>query len=265
MSSDPHGLLLPSPGGAGLLHLHSQFVGLPLSTQKSLLQRKSRRSPRAMCHRPRFVKFSPLAHIPNKATPNSVGYDLRLTEDRTIYQGGNLIDVALGVIPPDGYYGQLFSRSGLGKKGVFTVGGVIDPDYRGSIGVILHNNDADLPMRQGDAITQLVFLKYSAHNDAQEISMEDFKAQVTVRGDRGFGSSSTLPPTVVSLVPPPNYDDSVTAEAKRQRLSEVASGYNSAPEYGIHSTWNPAFSRSLTPAEEHQPIVNLSDSQYIPL
>lgn len=217
-----------------------------------------------MCHRPRFVKFDPLAHIPNKATPNSVGYDLRVVQDRIIYPGNNFIDVAVGVIPPDGYYGQLFSRSGLGKRGIITVGGVIDPDYRGSIGVLLHNNGEMVSVLAGDAISQLVFVKYSAHDQPSEISMEDFKAQVTVRGDRGFGSSSTLPPPVVPLAPP-NYDDSVNAETKRRRGPEEANGYNSAPEYGIHSTWNPAFSHSLTHAEEHQPIVTLPDNQCTPL
>lgn len=144
-----------------------------------------------MCTVPRFVKLHPGAHIPTKATPHSVGYDIRLISDLVIPAGGAIVDVGLGVIPPDGHYGQLLSRSGLASKnGIVTYGGVIDPDYRGSVRVILHNHGADYPMHQGDAISQIVFLAYSPAVAACEISMSEFKELSTLRGERGFGSST---------------------------------------------------------------------------
>lgn len=145
-----------------------------------------------MSNLPRWVKCSPHAYIPSKGTPNSVGYDLRLLENTVIVPGtDNFIDVGVGVIPPEGYYAQLLSRSGLAKQGITTEAGVIDPDYRGSIRVIVYNNGAAHPMLAGDAISQLVFIKYCAPSQSVTLSMEEFKAQATIRGANGFGSTSS--------------------------------------------------------------------------
>lgn len=141
---------------------------------------------------PCWVKFDPHAHIPSKGTPNSVGYDLRLTQNTVIVPGtDNFINVGVGLIPPEGYYGQLLSRSGLAKQGITTEAGVIDPDYRGSIRVIIYNNGAARPMLAGDAISQLVFVQYSAPSQSVTLSVEEFEAHSTIRGANGFGSTSS--------------------------------------------------------------------------
>lgn len=150
----------------------------------------------------RFVKFSDDAHIPSKATPASVGLDLRVTEETKLKQGINFIDVGIGVIPPYGHYAQLLSRSGLAKKGITTLGGVIDPDYRGSIRAIIHCEIPDYTLPEGDAISQLVFLHYYIGPAPVEITIDEFNLAGTVRGSRGFGSSSTLPPADIDLVKP---------------------------------------------------------------
>ena len=47
-------------------------------------------------------------------------------------------DIAIGV--PVGHYGRVAPKSGLTLKHHVTVlAGVIDPDYTGNVGVILHN------------------------------------------------------------------------------------------------------------------------------
>ena len=44
-------------------------------------------------------------------------------------------------MPPEGYYAQLMSKSGLMVLYELEVkAGVIDPDYIGNIGVVLRNN-----------------------------------------------------------------------------------------------------------------------------
>lgn len=245
--SPTDGFLLPPPGRPGKHPIHFQPADLRLYPEKSLVRKKHTRRDRSMCSLPRFVRFSDVAYFPSKATPNSVGYDLKITEDFTIPQGGCFIDVGVGVLCPDGFYGQLFSRSGLAKRGIITLGGVIDPDYRGSIGVILHNNGPEYPVRKGDAITQLVFLKYSRHREtnAKEVTLAEFQAEKTVRGDRGFGSSTTLPPPVQPIAPP-DFDASVVNEDfKRKRISTEGdespgaasiTSYASNPEYT--TTWD---------------------------
>ena len=90
----------------------------------------------------RFVKLSPNAFTPRRATPGAVGYDLftpinfvlRPKEQSTVF-----IDIAVQI--PDGYYGQIVSKSGITALHEVTVrAGVIDPDYTGNIGVILKND-----------------------------------------------------------------------------------------------------------------------------
>lgn len=204
-----------------------------------------------MCTVPRFCRFRDSAYFPSRATANSVGYDLRITEDTIIPNGTYFVDVGVGVLCPDGSYGQLFSRSGLAKMGIITMGGVIDPDYRGSIGVILHNHGAEYAVRKGDAISQLVFLKHAQHQtyNTKEISVEEFQAHPTLRGDKGFGSSSTLPPPVEPVVPVPALPESPESD------SVSISSYYSNPEYV--TTWdrhiqsvNPAFRHLLAPMKE---------------
>ncbi len=65
------------------------------------------------------------------------------------------------------------------------MGGVIDADYRGDIGVILYNTDVkDFEFKKGDRIAQLIIEK--CHKvEWQEVS----KLEDSVRLDKGFGST----------------------------------------------------------------------------
>ena len=91
-----------------------------------------------------------------------MGYDLftpvdfliQPTEQRTVF-------VDLAVMPPEGYYAQLMSKSGLMVLYELEVkAGMIFPDFTGNIGVILKNN-SDQPIRRvaGEQIAQLLFIK----------------------------------------------------------------------------------------------------------
>ena len=59
-------------------------------------------------------------------------------------------------IPP-GFYGRLAPRSGLAvKKGIHVGAGVIDPDYRGEVRVLLFNlGKEDFAVAAGDRIAQV--------------------------------------------------------------------------------------------------------------
>lgn len=67
-----------------------------------------------------------------------------------------LIPTGIAVEIPDGYEGQIRSRSGLAlKEGIFVLNspGSIDSDYRGEIGVILANlSDEPYLVNKGDRI-----------------------------------------------------------------------------------------------------------------
>lgn len=124
------------------------------------------------------------------ATPGSVGLDLRAcceAEEAVIPAGGRLAlptGVAVEPLTP-GLAGFVYSRSGLGAVRGLTVAqgvGVIDPDYRGEITVILLNTSGEEQrLRRGDRIAQLVF------QPAFQVDMEEGTLGETARGAGGFG------------------------------------------------------------------------------
>ena len=89
-----------------------------------------------------FQKLSEKVISPHRATPGSVGYDLftpinfqiQPKEQKTVF-------IDLAIVPPEGYYTQLMSKSGLTVLYELEVkAGVIDPDFTGNVGVVLKNN-----------------------------------------------------------------------------------------------------------------------------
>ena len=69
--------------------------------------------------------------------------------------------IDLAIAPPEGYYAQLMSKSGLTVLYELEVkAGVIDPDFTDNIGVVLKNNsDQPIECIAGEQIAQLLFIK----------------------------------------------------------------------------------------------------------
>ena len=131
---------------------------------------------------------------PARATSGSAAYDLRFTptdDNESIVVHANstkVLPTGLSIELPDGYAALVCGRSGLAAKHgiqVLNAPGVIDSDYRGEIGVILHNtgND-DVIFRAGDRIAQLMIVPV--------LSVDWVSVEVlgeTDRGNGGFGST----------------------------------------------------------------------------
>jgi len=104
-------------------------------------------------------------------------------------RGQKLIPTGITIEPPTGTYGRVAPRSGLSVKCRLSVGaGVIDPDYRGQIFVLLRNhNTVDVRLSKHTAIAQLVVEKYCrvALQIVENLS-------TTERGSKGFGSTDTI-------------------------------------------------------------------------
>ena len=136
--------------------------------------------------------YSENGNIPTYATLNSVGADIQSVEDFTLHPGSNhVIKTGLFVEIPDGYELQVRPRSGLAAKYGITITnspGTIDADYRGEIGVILHNLGKEpFQVKIGDRIAQLV-LKEALQADF--IQVYDYKdLEESDRGKGGFGST----------------------------------------------------------------------------
>lgn len=151
-----------------------------------------------------FVKLRPAAIIPKQATPGSAGYDLyacppepyefnQNTEITLDPSESVLIKTGIQIALPDNMYAQVCSRSGLAlKQGVIVLNapGIIDSDYRGEIGVILHNAGAQSTVVSlAKPIAQLVFANRISVN-FDEITSEAMARNDTARGTGGFGSTS---------------------------------------------------------------------------
>lgn len=94
-------------------------------------------------------------------------------------------DIAVKV--PDGCYARIAPRSGLALSHSVDVGaGVVDPDYRGNVGVLLLNFGAK-PFRVscGDRIAQLILERARVCEVVESKELDD-----TPRGEGGFGSTN---------------------------------------------------------------------------
>jgi len=148
----------------------------------------------------RFKKMTPTATIPSASRAGDIGFDLCCDEDflmfpgntRKVSTGIQLADMPTKDLAGNSIFLKIEGRSGLALKGVFPSGGIIDPNYRGEIGVVLNAMSTGEPARplafkRGDRIAQLVVYKVAT---AGEIPMEESsEVTETNRGASGFGSS----------------------------------------------------------------------------
>lgn len=95
-----------------------------------------------------------------------------------------MIKTDLQVKIPDGCYGLIAPCSSLAYRFSVDVGaGVIDPDYRGNLGILLINNgEGHFSVSKGDAIAQLILEVYCIPK------LEECKQLPSTQRDRaGFG------------------------------------------------------------------------------
>lgn len=137
------------------------------------------------------------AIIPKRATERSAGMDLHaaIDEEVVLHPGQRkLIPTGLSVemqTNDTDYLAELQvrPRSGLAfKKGITVLNspGTVDEDYRGDIGVILHNaSESVFTVKPGDRIAQAVI---STVPKKLTISITNILSD-TERGEGGFGST----------------------------------------------------------------------------
>ena len=103
-----------------------------------------------------------------------MGYDLFTPIDFQILpKEQKTVFIDLAIVPPEGYYAQLMSKSGLTVLYELEVkAGVIDPDFTGNIGVVLKNNsDQPIECLAGEQIAQLLFIKVATPTLVQVTSL----------------------------------------------------------------------------------------------
>jgi deoxyuridine 5'-triphosphate nucleotidohydrolase len=135
----------------------------------------------------RVIRLSDKATLPTRGSEEAAGLDLYSAEDITVpAKGKALVDLQLSMAVPSGCYGRIAPRSGLAVKHAIDVGaGVIDPDYRGTVKVLLFNlSDTDFQVKHKDRIAQLIFENITTPAVIEVTTLED-----TLRGHGGFGST----------------------------------------------------------------------------
>jgi dUTP pyrophosphatase len=129
--------------------------------------------------------------LPAQAHAHDAGYDLSARCDADLPAGGGraLVPTGLAVAIPPGFAGLVLPRSGLAlRHGVTCLNtpGLIDPQYRGELKVLLVNTDPAAPytVRRGDRIAQLVLTTVET---VQWVEVDDLDG--TTRDEYGFGST----------------------------------------------------------------------------
>ncbi len=120
----------------------------------------------------------------------SAGLDLYSAENGIVPARGRvLISTGLQLGIPRGYYGRIAPRSGLAFWQSLDVGGgVIDPDYRGIVYVLLLNFSlTDIYIKRGQKIAQLILERFGDPTIWLVPRLES-----TQRGSGSFGSTDEV-------------------------------------------------------------------------
>lgn len=152
----------------------------------------------------RVRRINDTAKLPTRATEGAVGVDL-YSNEAIMIPGGEQETIGTDIMVdlPDGHFGLIKSRSGHAANDRLHVeAGVIDPDYRGEIGIVLNNEDDDGYMVDvHERVAQLLVLPF-APVQVVDIEQELIEEGVIVedgevmpdteRGAGGFGSTGKV-------------------------------------------------------------------------
>jgi dUTP pyrophosphatase len=131
------------------------------------------------------------ARAPERTRRGDAGFDLRCVEAFALAPGERaVVPTGVAIALPDGHAGLVVPRSGLAAKhGLSVVNGpgLIDPNYRGEVKVVLVNlGDEPFAAEAGDRIAQLLVVPFAAPPVTVVDELPDGGDD---RGAGGFGSS----------------------------------------------------------------------------
>lgn len=138
-----------------------------------------------------FRLLHPRAQLPQRTRDGDAGYDLRCVASVDIAPRGRaVVGTGLSVALPAGIAGLVLPRSGLAATSGVSVAnapGLIDPNYRGEIRVILVNfSDEPFFASADDRIAQLLLIPFWSPTLS---SVDELPLGEDARGENGLGSS----------------------------------------------------------------------------
>lgn len=135
------------------------------------------------------VQLDPDLPFPSYARDGDAGLDLVARTDAMLEPAGGraLVPTGVALALPPGTAGLVVPRSGLALRHGITclnAPGLVDPGYRGEVGVILVNTDPlnRYEVHRGDRIAQLVIVPLSAVTLVEVAGLPESE-----RGGGGFG------------------------------------------------------------------------------
>ena len=134
-----------------------------------------------------YTLLAPSAKPPVRGSAGAAGFDLFSSADFIVpAHGRSLIPTGLAVAVPTGTYGRIAPRSGIAlKHGIDVGGGVIDPDYRGELKVLLFNfGNEDFSGTAGVRVAQLICERICIPTLLPCNCLDE-----SGRGENGFGST----------------------------------------------------------------------------
>lgn len=160
----------------------------------------------------KFKLVDDFAQLPRQA-PGSVGWDVFASESITIDRDStkrirtglilaqsprlNLVSTSYSSDNNIAHVKPIFdsllkieSRSGLASRGIIVVGGIVDPNYRGEISVMLYNGSCDIfNVKIGDRIAQFVWYPVVTEGVTGASVSITADVEYSDRGSGGFGST----------------------------------------------------------------------------
>jgi dUTP pyrophosphatase len=100
-----------------------------------------------------------------------------------------IVPTNIAIRPPRCYSCDIRGRSGMNSKGKLAILGLVDADYTGPWGIVMHNSTNDtIHINHHDKIAQFTVNRVL---ESYLSDVESFNVPVSSRGSSGFGSSGT--------------------------------------------------------------------------
>ena len=106
--------------------------------------------------------MKPGSNYPTQGSEGASGYDVMAAHAVAVLACQiRVVDLNLACQLPKKYFMQLCNRSGLAKRGIIVIAGIIDSDYTGSIKALIYNTtEEEYKVQKGDKIAQALILKH---------------------------------------------------------------------------------------------------------
>ena len=133
-----------------------------------------------------IVQLDSTSDVPTRGTDSAAAYDLCAKSNAKLEPGKvTKVPLKLQLAIPPSYFMWIAGRSGLAAQGILAHNGIIDPDYRGEIAVLLHNTTGrEFQVMRGQRVAQAIILPV-----IPVLWKKTDTLSPTQRNEGGFGSS----------------------------------------------------------------------------